>query len=130
LIIFDGKTVQNRLESFFNRLGNCNGKRGKKTDSASELVFLNLLPIYSSSIVLEFNDKQIRILQVAEKLFAENGFDVTSIRHIAQIADINLAMVLYYFGSKEKLLESLIYYRTQDLKILPEKRSYEPLTPI
>ena len=88
-----------------------------------------MLPIYSSSIALEFNDKQIRILQVAEKLFAENGFDGTSSRYIEQIADINLAMVSYYFGSKEKLLESLIYYRTQDLKILPEKRSYEPLTP-
>jgi AcrR family transcriptional regulator len=26
-------------------------------------------------------------------------------------------MVSYYFGSKERLLESLIFYRTKDLKI-------------
>ena len=81
-------------------------------------------------MALEFNDKQIHILQVAEKLFAEKGYDGTSIRHIAQVAAINVAMVSYYFGSKEKLLESLIYYRTQDLKIQLENLSDEPLTPI
>lgn len=65
----------------------------------------------------EFNDKQIQILQVAELLFAEKGFDGTSIRNIAKEAKINIAMVSYYFGSKERLLESLVFYRTNDLKI-------------
>ena len=64
-----------------------------------------------------FNDKQIIILEVAETLFAEKGFDGTSIRNIAKEAKINIAMVSYYFGSKEKLLESLILYRTSDLKL-------------
>lgn len=81
-------------------------------------------------MALDFNDKQIHILQVAEKLFAENGYDGTSIRQIAQVAVINIAMVSYYFGSKEKLLESLIYWRTQDLKIQLENLYNEPLTPI
>ena len=63
-----------------------------------------------------FNDKQIQILEVAEILFAEKGFDGTSIRNIAKLAKINIAMVSYYFGSKERLLESLIVYRTSDLK--------------
>ena len=63
-----------------------------------------------------FNEKQIHILQVAEKLFAEHGFDGTSIRMISKEAGINVAMVSYYFGSKESLLEKLIIYRTSDLK--------------
>lgn len=63
------------------------------------------------------SDKQIQILTVAEKLFAEKGYDGTSIRHIAKEAGINIAMVSYYFGSKEKMLEALIYYRTSDLKM-------------
>ena len=63
-----------------------------------------------------FNDKQIQILEVAEILFAEKGFDGTSIRNIAKLAKINIAMVSYYFGSKERLLESLIVNRTSDLK--------------
>jgi AcrR family transcriptional regulator len=78
----------------------------------------------------DFNDKQIQILQVAEKLFAEKGFDGTSIRSIAKEAKINIAMVSYYFGSKEKLLESLIFLRTQDLKMKLENLFKEELTPV
>jgi len=62
------------------------------------------------------NDKQIQILEVAEELFAEKGFDGTSIRDISKEAKINVAMVSYYFGSKEKLLESLILFKTSGLK--------------
>jgi AcrR family transcriptional regulator len=63
-----------------------------------------------------FNDKQIQILEVAETLFAEKGFDGTSIRDISKVAKINVAMVSYYFGSKEKLLESLVLFKTSGLK--------------
>ncbi|TDD95228.1 TetR/AcrR family transcriptional regulator [Flavobacterium cellulosilyticum] len=62
------------------------------------------------------NDKQIQILEVAEKLFAEKGFDGTSIRDISKIANINVAMISYYFGSKDLLLESLIKHKTIGLK--------------
>jgi len=57
------------------------------------------------------SDKREHILNVAEELFAEKGFDGTSVRDIAQQAGVNLAMISYYFGSKEKLLESLIELR-------------------
>ncbi|RTY72738.1 TetR/AcrR family transcriptional regulator [Flavobacterium sp. LS1P28] len=77
-----------------------------------------------------FNDKQIQILEVAETLFAEKGFDGTSIRNIAKIAKINIAMVSYYFGSKERLLESLIVYRTSDLKNQLEHLLLEDLEPL
>jgi AcrR family transcriptional regulator len=39
-------------------------------------------------------------------------------------------MVSYYFGSKERLLESLIFYRTKDLKIQIENLLIEDLDPI
>ena len=77
-----------------------------------------------------FNDKQIQILNVAEKLFAEKGFDGTSIRDISKEAKINIAMVSYYFGSKEKLLESLILYRTSDLKAQIDDLLQEDLEPM
>jgi AcrR family transcriptional regulator len=77
-----------------------------------------------------FNDKQIQILEVAETLFAEKGFDGTSIRNISKEAKINIAMVSYYFGSKERLLESLIVYRTSDLKNQLDYLLLEDIEPI
>jgi len=77
----------------------------------------------------EFNDKQIEILQVAEKLFAEEGFDGASIRTIAKEAGVNIAMISYYFGSKEKLLEALIMYRTGGMKMELESILSEALPP-
>lgn len=64
----------------------------------------------------DLNNKQLQILQVAETLFAEKGFEGTSIRDISKEANINVAMVSYYFGSKEKLLEALILLKTSGLK--------------
>jgi AcrR family transcriptional regulator len=52
------------------------------------------------SVVPDFNEKQIQILLVSETLFAEKGFDGTSIRNIAKEAKINIAMVSYYFVQK------------------------------
>lgn len=66
---------------------------------------------------MELNEKQIKILEVAETLFAENGFHATSVRTIAREAGVNVAMISYYFGSKEKLLEALLLYRTADFRI-------------
>jgi len=78
----------------------------------------------------ELNDKQIQILQVAEKLFAEKGFDGTSVRDISREAKINIAMVSYYFGSKEKMLESLIFFRISDLKVQLDNLFREQIDPI
>ncbi len=66
---------------------------------------------------MEFSEKQMQIMEVAEDLFAEKGFNGTSIRDIAERAQVNLAMVSYYFGSKEKLLEALFAYRGESMKV-------------
>ena len=64
-----------------------------------------------------YSDKQIQIMEAAEELFAEKGFDGTSVRDISEQAGVNLAMISYYFGSKEKLMESLIKYRGEFVKL-------------
>src|SRR5882672_7085282 len=53
-------------------------------------------------------DKKAHILNVAMQLFAEKGFEGSSIRDLAARAGVNVAMVNYYFGSKEKLFESMV----------------------
>ena len=61
----------------------------------------------------KFSEKQIHILDVAEKLIAKKGFEGTSIRDISTEAHINVAMISYYFGSKEKMMSYLYRYRVQ-----------------
>jgi AcrR family transcriptional regulator len=46
---------------------------------------------------------QERLLDAAEELFCEHGFEGASIRDIAAAAGCNIASVNYYFGGKEKL---------------------------
>jgi AcrR family transcriptional regulator len=77
-----------------------------------------------------FNEKQICILQVAERLFAEKGFDGTSVRDISKAAKINIAMVSYYFGSKDKMLEALVLFRIDDLSIQIENLIKELVSPL
>lgn len=64
----------------------------------------------------KFTDKQIHILDVAEELIAKKGFEGTSVRDISTKAKINVAMISYYFGSKEKMMSYLYQYRVQRTK--------------
>ena len=50
---------------------------------------------------------QDRLLDAAEELFCEGGFEGTSVRDIAASAGCNVAAVNYYFGGKEKLYEEV-----------------------
>ena len=80
---------------------------------------------------MDLNDKQIQIIITAERLFAERGFDGTSVRDIAHEAGVNIAMISYYFGSKEKLMEALLEWRVGEIKIKVESlikdNRYTPL---
>jgi AcrR family transcriptional regulator len=40
-----------------------------------------------------------RILDVAEELFMEHGYEATSLRALTSAADVNLAAVNYHFGT-------------------------------
>jgi AcrR family transcriptional regulator len=52
-----------------------------------------------------------RILDVAEALFMEHGFEATSLRRITTRAEVNLAAVNYHFGSKEELFQAVLTRR-------------------
>ncbi|WP_181788807.1 TetR/AcrR family transcriptional regulator [Streptomyces phytophilus] len=49
-----------------------------------------------------------RLLDAAERLFAEHGFAATSLRTVTEAADANVAAVNYHFGSKEGLLRAVV----------------------
>jgi AcrR family transcriptional regulator len=56
---------------------------------------------------------QERILRVAEKLFAERGFDGVSMRTIATRAHAQLALLTYYFHSKLGLYRAVFQRRIE-----------------
>lgn len=49
-----------------------------------------------------------KILHVAERMFADKGFDGVSIRDITAEANVNLGAVTYYFETKEKLILAIL----------------------
>ena len=49
-----------------------------------------------------------RILDAAGELFGARGFARTTIRQIAQRAQANSALIYYYFGSKNGLMDALV----------------------
>jgi AcrR family transcriptional regulator len=67
--------------------------------------------------VVRMIDKEVqvatkdRILDAAESLFMEHGFEATSLRSITAAADVNLAAANYHFGSKEELFQAVLTRR-------------------
>jgi AcrR family transcriptional regulator len=56
-----------------------------------------------------------RILEVAERLFAEYGMSAVGLRAITTEANVNLASIAYHFGSKDGLLEALFAQRAEPI---------------
>ena len=52
-----------------------------------------------------------RLLDAAEALFMEHGFEATSLRVITATAGVNLAAANYHFGSKEAMFEAVLTRR-------------------
>ncbi len=56
-------------------------------------------------------DTKTTILDAAETLFADRGYDATSLRDLTQAAAVNLAAVNYHFGGKERLAMAVLARR-------------------
>ncbi len=54
------------------------------------------------------DNSKTRILEAATILFAQKGFDGTSIREICKKANVNLCMISYYWGGKQELYQGII----------------------
>ena len=52
-------------------------------------------------------DARQRLLEAGLELFSEHGFEKTSVRSLAQRAQVNLGAISYYFGDKEGLYRAL-----------------------
>jgi AcrR family transcriptional regulator len=57
------------------------------------------------------HETRTRILDAAEELFMQHGFEGTSMRLLTSRAEVNLAAVNYHFGSKDALIEAVFRRR-------------------
>jgi AcrR family transcriptional regulator len=76
------------------------------------------------------SDPKERILEVAERLFAEQGLDAVSLRSVTAEAGVNVAAVNYYFGSKVALLQAMTqrFFRNVNAEQLRQLEDIEAKT--
>src|SRR5579885_2465266 len=77
-------------------------------------------------------DTRERLIRAAAHLFAERGYEGTSVKELAQEASVNVSLVSYHFGGKEGLFRSgLEQFGKEGLgmaeRILKEPHSAEEL---
>lgn len=77
----------------------------------------------------EKTDKKEIILDVAEQLFAELGYDGASTRHIAKEAGVNISMLNYYFGGKEGLFLNVFERRVSSFRQYTENLNNTSIDP-
>ena len=61
-----------------------------------------------------------RILDSARELFSRSGYDRTTIRAVSAEADVDPALVMHYFGSKEDLFAAAIHVELEETLLGPE----------
>lgn len=61
-------------------------------------------------------DKRARLVEAADKLFFEQGVNITTLANIAALADVPLGNVYYYFKSKESIILAVIEKRRQTIQ--------------
>ncbi|MDX6763291.1 TetR family transcriptional regulator, partial [Streptomyces sp. F8] len=62
---------------------------------------------------------QERIRLAAREVFAERGYDKTSVRGVAKVAGVDPALVHHYFGSKDDLFAAAIEISMEPALVLP-----------
>ena len=63
------------------------------------------------------HETRTRILDAAEELFMQHGFEGTSMRLLTAKAGVNLAAVNYHFGSKHALVEAVFRRRLDPMNV-------------
>ena len=67
-----------------------------------------------------------KILEAADELFGELGFDAATTREIAERSGVNKALIHYHFQSKEELLEAVLDRYYERLREVVEKALEKP----
>ena len=75
----------------------------------------------SASLGPRHEDKRIAILRTAAQLFAEKGYEATSLDMIAEVLGMHKATLYHYMSSKESILYQCLVFSFSDLEVIMEK---------
>ena len=77
-------------------------------------------PAKAAAILASTKGERTRevILDAAEKAFAEHGFDGVPMRQVAELSRQALGVLTYHFASKEKLFETVVSRRAEEINML------------
>lgn len=74
-------------------------------------------------LVEEETSERVRsLLEIGAKLFAEKGFEATSMRDISSAAGVSKALLYHHFGSKDDIYARISFMATQHLNSFVEAR--------
>ena len=68
---------------------------------------------------------RLQIIQLAAKLFIENGYSKTTIKEMSRILDLSPGNITFYFPTKEHLLLELVNELTSFQQLLMEQAAEE-----
>lgn len=71
-------------------------------------------------------DKKSTVIEVATKLFAEQGFAQTSVANICEAANVSKGLVYHHFKSKDDLLKEIFSLTTQKMVEMNQSKSSDP----
>lgn len=66
------------------------------------------------------SDSRESILDAARRLFADKGFDATTVRAIASDAGVDPAMIHHFFGTKEELFRATLQFPIDPATEIPQ----------
>ncbi|MCY1491299.1 HTH-type transcriptional regulator BetI [compost metagenome] len=96
------------------RLGNNDISRSKPSKETQPVNLASILPPTVGGYA-RGRDRRKLIVEKAAELFAEKGYNTTSLRDIASEVGVGASTLLHYFGSKENLLSAVLLKRDADL---------------
>ena len=60
------------------------------------------------NLEISVTEARERILSASKQLFSQKGYDATRVNDIARAANVNKALIYYYFKSKEDILDCMV----------------------
>lgn len=75
-------------------------------------------------------DTRVAIMNEARRVFAQRGFEGTSMREIAEAARVNNAMIYYHFKNKDDLYRAIIHESVADLNSIWDEPLFRSSAPV